>query len=152
MKLSLLTRPLLVCYLIIMEQSCNRSLQPALMWKHYRRIIARTSPDVCAKHFKVASSTLLNCFNNVPQAVPGVSAQAFSKLDHLVTFYSQANQGLPCELRQPAVLQDRDSITDDETGEAWIVMKLYVSMFSSRGKGAWWGHSLLLWPKWVYAT
>ena len=47
-----------------------------------------------------------------------MQAQDFSKLEHLVTFYSQANNGLPCELRQPAMApQDRDSITDDETGE-----------------------------------
>lgn len=45
-----------------------------------------------------------------------MSAQAFSKLEHLVTFYSQAHQGLPCELRQPAILeQDKDAI-DDDTG------------------------------------
>lgn len=52
------------------------------------------------------------------QAVPGVQAQDFSKLEHLVTFYSQANNGLPCELRQPAMApQDMDSITDDETDD-----------------------------------
>lgn len=52
------------------------------------------------------------------QAVPGVSAQAFTKLEHLVTYYSQANQGLPCELRQSAVeSHDRDSVTDDESDD-----------------------------------
>ena len=54
--------------------------------------------------------------------------QAFSKLEHLVTFYSQANNGLPCELRQPATApQDRDSITDDETGEIRAELQIKVS-------------------------
>ncbi|PFX25060.1 phosphatidylinositol 3,4,5-trisphosphate 5-phosphatase 2-like [Stylophora pistillata] len=51
------------------------------------------------------------------QAVPGVSLQGFSKLEDLVTFYSQGNMGLPCELRHPAVLEDKDVIDDDSDDE-----------------------------------
>ena len=45
-----------------------------------------------------------------------MSANAFSKLEHLVTYYSQGHQGLPCELRQPAMLEDKD-VADDDTGK-----------------------------------
>ncbi|XP_020611066.1 phosphatidylinositol 3,4,5-trisphosphate 5-phosphatase 2-like isoform X2 [Orbicella faveolata] len=51
------------------------------------------------------------------QAVPGVAAQGFSKLEHLVTFYSQGHQGLPCELKQPAVLEQDKDVTDDDTDD-----------------------------------
>lgn len=51
------------------------------------------------------------------QAVPGMVAQVFTKLEHLVTFYSQANQGLPCELALPVASQGCNSITDDDTDD-----------------------------------
>lgn len=33
-----------------------------------------------------------------------------------MTFYSQGHQGLPCELRQPAMLEQDKDATDDDTG------------------------------------
>nr|XP_058945495.1 phosphatidylinositol 3,4,5-trisphosphate 5-phosphatase 2-like isoform X1 [Pocillopora verrucosa] len=51
------------------------------------------------------------------QAVPGVSPQGFNKLEDLVTFYSQGNQGLPCELKHPAVPEDKDVMDDDTDDE-----------------------------------
>ncbi|XP_068685671.1 phosphatidylinositol 3,4,5-trisphosphate 5-phosphatase 2-like isoform X2 [Montipora foliosa] len=51
------------------------------------------------------------------QAVPGVKPVDFAKLEHLVTFYSQPNQGLPCELCQPVAPQECNSIADDETDD-----------------------------------
>jgi len=55
------------------------------------------------------------------KAVPGVAAQGFSKLEHLVTFYSQGHQGLPCELKQPAVLEQDKDVTDDDTGKICLL-------------------------------
>ena len=49
------------------------------------------------------------------KAVPGMTTQGFKKLEHLVTFYSQASKGLPCELKQPAASEEND-IIDDDTG------------------------------------
>ena len=60
------------------------------------------------------------------KAVPGVEARGFSKLEHLVTFYSQGHQGLPCELKQPAVLEQDKDVTDDDTGK--ICLQVYHTM------------------------
>ncbi|XP_078379073.1 phosphatidylinositol 3,4,5-trisphosphate 5-phosphatase 2A-like isoform X2 [Oculina patagonica] len=66
-------------------------------------------------HYRILRNE--NNGNFYMQAVPGVSAQAFSKLEHLVTFYSQGHQGLPCELRQPAMLEQDKDTTDDDTDD-----------------------------------
>ncbi|KAJ7381404.1 Phosphatidylinositol 3,4,5-trisphosphate 5-phosphatase 1 [Desmophyllum pertusum] len=65
-------------------------------------------------HYRILRNE--NNGNFYMQAVPGVSANAFSKLEHLVTYYSQGHQGLPCELRQPAMLEDKD-VADDDTDD-----------------------------------
>ena len=51
------------------------------------------------------------------KAVPGVAAQYFRKLEHLVTFFSKGGQGLACELKQPLVLEQDKEVTDDDTGK-----------------------------------
>ena len=61
---------------------------------------------------------ILDCLQYI-QAVPGVKPVDFAKLEHLVTFYSQPNQGLPCELCQPVAPQECNSIADDETGKSY---------------------------------
>ena len=43
--------------------------------------------------------------------------QYFDRLDHLVTYYSQPGQGLPCELRVP-VVGDQE-FPDDDSGESY---------------------------------
>jgi len=41
----------------------------------------------------------------------------FAKLEDLVTFYSQGNQGLACELGQPVVPSFENALVDDDTGK-----------------------------------
>ncbi|XP_048587954.1 phosphatidylinositol 3,4,5-trisphosphate 5-phosphatase 2A isoform X2 [Nematostella vectensis] len=40
------------------------------------------------------------------QAATGVASHKFESLEQIVTFYSQPNQGLPCELKYPVVSKD----------------------------------------------
>ena len=42
-------------------------------------------------------------------------------------FYSQGNQGLPCELRHPAVIEDKDVI-DDDTGKIVIISTVLLML------------------------
>jgi len=55
------------------------------------------------------------------KTVPGVAPLGFSNLEQLVTFHSQGHQGLPCELKQPAVLQQEKDVTDDDTGKICLL-------------------------------
>ena len=51
------------------------------------------------------------------KAAQGVTRKNFAKLEDLVTFYSQGNQGLACELSQPVVPSHENALADDDTGK-----------------------------------
>ena len=78
-----------------------------------------------------------------------MSPQGFNKLEDLVTFYSQGNQGLPCELKHPAVPEDKD-VVDDDTGNTlmsyfcscYLLVKISFALcyIRSQLKNALWNH------------
>ncbi|KAK3697934.1 hypothetical protein QZH41_013014 [Actinostola sp. cb2023] len=52
------------------------------------------------------------------QAVPGVENQHFELLEHIVTYYSQPDRGLPCQLKYPVICHSCDDYdSDDEEDE-----------------------------------
>lgn len=51
------------------------------------------------------------------EAVHGVTRKNFAKLEDLVTFYSQRNQGLACDLSQPVVPSYENALADDDTDD-----------------------------------
>lgn len=59
-----------------------------------------------------------------------MSPQGFNKLEDLVTFYSQGNQGLPCELKHPAVPEDKD-VMDDDTGNTLMSLPFSIDILCS---------------------
>lgn len=101
-------------------------------WEHYsaasrRTVLVAPSPFLPGGSFFTLSTTVfpelldMSNFYLKLKAVPGVAAQGFSKLEYLVTYYSQGHQGLPCELKQPAVLEQDKDVTDDDTGKICLL-------------------------------